>query len=94
MGGLAYRLAHRPIYYWIIQEVRMTDSQDAVAVDKAVEVNKLLLRIESLEAELKLWKNQPDHYCGDDCHHDSDCSLHNNPAYPRQPCDCSLQEPK
>ena len=49
-------------------------------------------RIESLKAELKLWENQPDHHCGGDCHHDSDCAMHNNPAYPRQPCDCSLQE--
>lgn len=26
--------------------------------------------------------------------HDSDCATHNMPAYPNEPCDCSLQEPK
>ena len=33
--------------------------------------------------------NELEHECDVDCKHDSDCSLHNRPAFKREPCDCS-----
>lgn len=29
------------------------------------------------------------HKCGNGCEHDSDCALHNEPAYENEKCDCS-----
>lgn len=35
------------------------------------------------------YKYKPRHNCDTNCKHDSDCSLHNEPAYPTGACDCS-----
>lgn len=31
---------------------------------------------------------QSSHKCSEDCHHSSDCAVHNEPAYPNGECDC------
>ena len=32
-----------------------------------------------------------DHLCGEQCQHDSDCALHNGPAYLIGKCNCSIK---
>jgi hypothetical protein len=33
-----------------------------------------------------------EHYCGEDCKHDSGCAVHNAPAFPVGPCDCGAKK--
>lgn len=61
-------------------------NQEALTICVVKERDEMLARIAQLESVVHCMCQA----CKDGVLHDSDCSVHNMPAYPNEPCDCSI----